>query len=279
MATESQRRGWLERSNDLGCRDFTCRAFRFVRARVRRGAQWAILLADEPRVVRAWCRGWEAPHYARLLEWRAGGFRPQVFYDLGAHRGIWSEMCYSVFAPETCVLFEPQRDRETEILSRSARAGAQWKLMPVALGDQDGQATLHVNRQSAASSMLTPDSAAPSEYWGGDEARRESVKVATLDGLVASCNLPAPDLIKMDVQGFEAKILAGGEQTIRKAARLVIEVSLRPIYDGQALLPEVLAKLTQWGFVVEDINEALRRWPSGGLWQVDLWLINTARIT
>jgi FkbM family methyltransferase len=277
MANDSVQRGWLDRSNDLACRDLSCRAFRFVRARIRHCALNAILLADEPRVWKAWKKGWEAQHYAQLLRWRDEGFRPSVFYDIGAHRGIWSEMCQAVFAPESSILFEPQREREAEILGRRDRAGGNWELMRYALGDQDGQTLLHVNDQSAASSLLPPEQSAPKAFWGGAEARQEEVQLARLDGLVASRGLRRPDLVKMDVQGFEAKALAGGAATIRLASRLVIEVSVRPIYEGQPLFPEILHLLTGWGFVLEDITEALRQWPRGGLWQIDLWFRNDSR--
>jgi|GEM_PF-392843 len=275
MAADTDQRSFLQRSNDLDCRDFSCRAFRFLRARVRAAGRNAILLADEPRVVRAWKNGWEVDHYARLLHWRDEGFRPQVIYDIGAHRGLWSEMAQNVFSPRQCVLFEPQREPVVEIKSRQARCGGNWRLFSVALGDRVETKTIHVNLQSAASSLLPPQSAAPKEFWGGGELRAEEISVAALDGVVAAQDLPPPDLIKLDVQGYEAKVLAGGRRTITQAARLVVEVSLRPIYEGQVLLPEILTLLTDWGFVLEDVNEALRRWPRGGLWQMDIWLKNS----
>lgn len=277
MSDQPQPRGFLERSNDLTCRDLICRAFRSIRARVRQAGLNAALLADEPRVWRAWARRWEAVHYAQLLRWREEGFRPRVVFDVGAHCGLWSEMCQSVFAPETCILFEPQVERHAEIRVRQERVGGNWQVLPVALGDREQSATIHVNRQSAASSLLAPDADAPREYWGGAELRQEVIRVAGLDALVAEQLLPPPDLVKIDVQGFEARVLAGGAAILRRAERMVIEVSLRPIYAGQPLCAEILQMLTDCGFVLEDANEALRRWPRGGLWQMDLWLKNTAR--
>lgn len=268
--------GFLQRSNDLSDRALTCRAFRFLRARLRALAHRAILFADDPRVWRAWANGWEADHYVQLLRWRDQGFCPRVVYDIGAHRGLWSEMCQHVFAPERIIQFEPQAAHHAEIQARQRRAGGQWKLLPVALGDTDEQRAMHLNDQSAASSLLAPNSGAPAEFWGGRETGQAQVTVATLDSLTAIEALPPPDLIKMDVQGYEAKVIAGGQATIGRASRIAIEVSLRPIYTGQALFPDILAALTELNFAVEDANEALRRWPAGGLWQMDLWLTKRA---
>jgi hypothetical protein len=93
-----------------------------------------------------------------------------------------------------------------------------------------------------------------------------------LDILAKQQKLPRPDLVKIDVQGFEGRVLAGGEETLRQAKRMVVEVSLHPLYDGQSLMPEILHLLSNWGFVLEDLHETFRQWP-GRLWQVDLWLV------
>lgn len=276
-STPVSARGYWERVNDLACRDFSCRLTRRLRSCLRHAGERAILLADEPRVIRAWQRGWEAPHFVQLMRWREEGFAPQVFYDIGAHRGLWTEMCQDVFSPQQSHLFEPVPEHLADIERRRAASGGNWQVWPVALADRAGTTVFHVNRQSAASSVLPPNAAAPHEFWGEAEARQVKVRMETLDALVAERGLPAPDFIKLDVQGLEARVLAGGGRTIRQARRLVVEVSLRPIYEGQALMGDVFQTLSGWGFVLDDAGEALRRWPRGGLWQLDLWLRNTAR--
>jgi len=97
------------------------------------------------------------------------------------------------------------------------------------------------------------------------------VRVVPLDILVRQEKLPPPDLVKIDVQGFEAKVIAGGTVTLRQAKRIVIETSLCPIYEGQPLLPEILEILSGWGFQFVDFSDASRTWPNDCLWQADLW--------
>ena len=266
-------RSFWAKDNDLQCRSWIHRATRYARWWVRKLCLAGGLLADEPTVVRAWQKGWDASHYVRLLRWREAGFNPEVVYDIGAYDGDWAEMCCDVFAPKEVVLFEPQTQLHDRIRVRQARIpGAQWRIFPFALGDGDSTELMRVTRDVAAASLLEPlHSAAAAESVIGLVGTVE-VPVRSLDGVVANEEVAAADLIKIDVQGLEDRVLDGGRTAVSQAEKLLIEVSLREIYSGQALLFDVLQRVAGWGFVVEDITETFRRWPSGELWQVDLWL-------
>jgi FkbM family methyltransferase len=264
------KRSFASRSNDLAARDFSSRLSRFLRDQLHKCCAAGTLLSNDPRVWRAWRRHWNGPHYLQLLRWRDEGFQPRVVYDIGANDGLWSEMCQEVFNPSHCLLFEPQSELGQHAIARQPQ-GAHWQLLSVALGDREQHQELHVTRSAAASSLLRPVASEVSEIPELEALRTEKVSVSPLDALVESRGLPAPDLVKIDVQGFEGHVLAGGPKTIGRARRLVVETSLQPLYEGQSLLPEVLSTLAGWGFEVDDVQEAFRKWP-GPLRQVDLWL-------
>lgn len=263
-------RSFWERSNDLENRQWPFRLTRFLRGRLRGFCGKLILLAEDPRALQIWGKGWDPDHYVRLRRWHDKGFRPQVVFDIGAHVGGWSEMCHSIFAPPQMVLFEPQPDLASQARTRRPSAAA-WKVLEVALGSQTESKPLYVTQNAAASSMLAPiDGPVPKE-WGTGAVGQKTVMVEPLDHLAAREKLALPDLVKIDVQGYEGQVLTGGEKVLSQAQRLVIEVSLRPLYDGQALLPDVLRTVSAWGFELEDMHETCREW-AGPLWQVDLWL-------
>jgi FkbM family methyltransferase len=258
-----------QRNNDITRRDFTNRAIRFLRSQVINFCAAGFSLAQEPRAFTAWRRGWDNKHYRRLLHWRDAGFCPQVVYDIGAHVGDWTEMCQAIYAPRDCYLFEPQKDYLERARPRQSRQG-NWNFLPVALGDVEKEGVLHLTQNRAATSLLTsiPDGDLFAETRSMGQTR---VRVVPLDILVRQEKLPPPDLVKIDVQGFEAKVIAGGTVTLRQAKRIVIETSLCPIYEGQPLLPEILEILSGWGFQFVDFSDASRTWPNDCLWQADLW--------
>jgi FkbM family methyltransferase len=258
-----------QRSNDLANRSMSVRLARFVRVHAFHFCAKASALAQEPRLLAAWRHGWDNDHYRRLLRWRDEGFRPSAVYDIGAHAGSWAEMCQAIYQPMTCCLFEPQNEYLEQARKRQP-SGANWIFLPIALGEVEHEETLRLTKDRAASSLLPPLQNG-SLQAGTTEIGQAQVRVLPLDQLAQKEKLPLPDLVKIDVQGFEAKVLAGGTTALRGAQRIVVETSLTPIYKGQPLLPEVLSTVTQCGFHLTDISDACRSWPNDELWQVDLW--------
>ena len=102
-----------------------------------------------------------------------------------------------------------------------------------ALSDTNGTTALNwTARQSGASSIMI----AGKGYLCVD------VETRTLDSLTDSLT-PAPDLIKIDVEGAELKVLKGGTQTLKNVRAIAIEMHG---YENDA----VLANLAEHGFRV-----------------------------
>ena len=179
-------------------------------------------------------------------------------------------MCHSIFKPDLCVLFEPQKHLQEQAQARQP-SDANWKIIPVALGNADATLPMYLTENCSASSVLPPVEEGVPSTWGTRPVKQQEIRIANLDRLALAETLPAPDLVKIDVQGYEGQVISGGKEILSKAQRIVVEVSLHPIYEKQPLLPEIASKLAGWGFEVYDVTETCREW-NGRLWQVDLWL-------
>jgi hypothetical protein len=71
--------------------------------------------------------------------------------------------------------------------------------------------------------------------------------MTTLDRLLA--DLAEVSLLKIDVQGYEKPVLAGGRQTLRRTKFVLIELAFMPQYDGGSWLGEIHEILTRdFGF-------------------------------
>ena len=271
MTTDSNTpaKSFWQKSNDPDNREWPYRLSRALRANVHKWCGKVMHLAEDPRALAAWKKGWDPDHYIRLRRWHDQGFRPRAVFDIGAHEGGWSEMCQAIFSPAQCFLFEPQPEYQAKARARQP-SGANWQVLPFALGDSEQTQPMFLTENGAASSILPPITGEVPIGWGTRSVGQKDVQVATLDGLAQRERLPPPDLVKIDVQGYEGRVIAGGRNVLSKAQRIIVEVSLHPIYENQSLLPEVAATLSNWGFEIEDMNETCREW-AGRLWQTDLW--------
>ena len=55
-------------------------------------------------------------------------------------------------------------------------------------------------------------------------------------------------LIKLDVQGYEDRVIKGGEETFKKAKACIVEVNLYKLYEGQTNFKEIVELLYNSGF-------------------------------
>ena len=78
------------------------------------------------------------------------------------------------------------------------------------------------------------------------EHSEEEVLIKRLDDL--DLNLEKEILIKVDVQGFEDKVIAGGENTFKKARVVLMETSFVELYKGQPTFDQIYEKLKSLGF-------------------------------
>jgi FkbM family methyltransferase len=144
-----------------------------------------------------------------------------VVWDVGANVGLFSFAAAVAAGPDGRVLaIEPDAVLVT-LLRRSAAANryqAPVEVLPAAVADDCGIGRFHIARRNRSTSHL--DGFGSSEA-GGIRAT-ELVPTVSLDWL--ALRFPTPDVIKIDVEGAELKVLAGGPQVLRACPRIICEV-------------------------------------------------------
>jgi FkbM family methyltransferase len=190
-----------------------------------------------------------------LLEMLAGS-PPRVIHDIGANVGTWTCLAKSLYPDAAVEAFEPL-EVHLAGFSRWTASFADVRLHPIALGPRDGTITIEITDFSDASSVLALTNDGRNTFNVAPAGRRD-VRMATLDGLVAAGSVRAPDLLKLDVQGYELEVLRGAEKSLHAATAVICEVSFRQFYQGQALFPDVLNYLGDRGFRLRGFGSSLR---------------------
>ena len=201
-------------------------------------------------------------HRNALARLKSLGFAPAVIYDIGAYRGGWTRVAADLFPEAQFVLFEANGDHAAEL----AVCGHRYFI--AALGSEEGGTrAFHVPRAGdvTGASLYVENTA----HYAAANLQVREVATVRLDTLVAREKLPAPDLVKIDVQGAELEVLAGASATLAGASVLVVEVSLVDYNKRAPLMAEVIAAVDRIGFKCADVAE-LHRTPTNFVLQLDL---------
>ena len=190
-----------------------------------------------------------------------------VVYDIGASHGSYTTAFAKMARVDRVIAFEPIPEVFEDLAAKTA-AFPHVTCLNLALGDSDGSATFHQSAFSYSSSMLPMKDLHKVEFPQSAESKAVTVEVATLDRVVRDRRLPPPDFVKMDVQGFEDRVIRGGAETFRKAKFCMLEMSLLPLYEGAPSFDELYGVMKGLGFhlagVVDQVTGA-----SGQMLQID----------
>lgn len=193
-------------------------------------------------------------------------FEPRVIYDVGANIGTWTLLAKSFFPDAAVHAFEPLPEHLTKLNSNTDRL-TQIATHPFCLGNENKNAVINVSSFSDSSSMLD---ATPLEFeqFGIKKAAEQTVTVKRVDDLIEQGVLPVPDLIKLDVQGFELEVLKGADKYIDQVSYLIVEVSFKRYYYDQPLFLDIANYLSEFNFGIHAFGHST---PTGQeLGQIDV---------
>ena len=191
--------------------------------------------------------------------------------DVGANEGQYALFLRELGFSGRIISFEPLATAHRR-LQRSAVKDASWIVPPrTAIGNQEGHIQLNLASNGASSSILpmleAHRRAAPDVGYVGTDA----VPISRLDRIAEEFLGEARNIfLKVDAQGFELQVLQGATELMGRIAGAQLELSLVPLYEGQALFTELIDWMRKASFSIWGILPGLADNSSGRLLQTDV---------
>jgi FkbM family methyltransferase len=194
----------------------------------------------------------------RLRHMASLGFRPETIVDVGAADGAWSRLAAAVWPDAQVFAFEPNRRNERK-LEEAQRELPHFAYQLSLVGATPGRVA-YADRGTQTSLY--------SEAKGTEDA-----EMVTLDACFEGGLFPQPQLLKLDVQGYELQVLEGGQRVLSGCEAVLAEVSFFHFHPDMPVADDVIAYLKDRGFVVYDTMGLLRLPKDDALAQMDLMFL------
>ena len=187
------------------------------------------------------------------LEWIDRMNDDSVLWDIGANVGIYS-IYAAVSKRANVIAFEPSIFN-LEFLARNINLNEvadRVSIVPLPLSNKTQLNEMRITSLDWGGALSTFG-----ETYDGNGDAINQIFGYTTAGMTADSakeffSLPQPDFIKLDVDGIEALVLAGGEKVLSKAWSVLVEVN--DDFDSQAKTCEALLK--KHGFMLKEKRQS-----------------------
>ena len=172
----------------------------------------------------------------------------QSIFIIGAHTARELPVLKRKFRNCEFHLFEPYPEY-FDRLSIKYQGDKFVKLHHIALGNEIRTLDFHQTNLDGSGSILEP-SVIAKETYNMKVTETIKVKSTKLTDYCSEQKINIPDVLWIDVQGYEWQVLSGiSAETFQKINAIFIEIAAgKPIYDGQFLLGDISDLLNKYGY-------------------------------
>lgn len=192
------------------------------------------------------------------------GLKINYILDIGAHSAGWIRNAVQYYPEATAYLIEPLSEMEKSLKQFCVdHPGSKYFLNGAGAREE----TLYLTAESSLEGATFVPEINP--YLISSKIQRE-IKVITVDSLIKAGLISIPEIVKIDVQGYELEVLKGAELLFGKTEAFILEISLFEFVKGTPVFSEVISFMAQRGYEVYDFAGFLRRPFDGALGQIDV---------
>jgi FkbM family methyltransferase len=197
-----------------------------------------------------------------------------VVFDVGAHAGQYTKLFANAAAEGRVYAVEPGSYARSILRSVVWLHGlANVAVLPMALGSDFGLGTLTLPVKSRGGlGFGLAHLGTPGNRW--DAIAQELVALTTLDTVVAVLGLDRLDFIKADIEGWELRLLYGGQDALRRfRPRLMLELAEEHLARAGDRLDDAFAFLEGLGYAAFELAPGEELVPVTTRHDGDFWFI------
>lgn len=168
--------------------------------------------------------------------------------DIGANVGDFAKEFRNILPNAKILCFEPIPSIFKKLVFNLGNLD-NIEFFNMGLGKVKETTEINVNEFSPSSSLLELSEYHYKSYSFARDTKKETIKIERLDDVLKLYEIDKNILIKIDVQGFEDKVIAGGAAIIQSASVILIEISFVELYKSQLKFKDINRTLESMGFV------------------------------
>ena len=188
--------------------------------------------------------------------------------DVGANVGQFGDEIRKNRYEGELISFEPMSSAFSK-LSKRVVSDSKWTARNYGLGALNETKSINISHLNSSSSILELDQnhfeANPDVKYIG----KEDIEIRSLDSIFESTWKTNNVFLKLDVQGYELQVLKGAHQSLPNIKGLQVELSLAPLYRGEAEYMDIIGELKRHGFHLHYVIPGYTNQNTGQMLQVD----------
>jgi FkbM family methyltransferase len=195
-----------------------------------------------------------------LANLKGQGFHPKTIFDVGAYRGEFALECLKLWPDSQIACFEPL-PHLLPVLNSLAARNRRIQVHATLLGAIEAEAVALHCAETASSVLRERHGRHPTIFC----------PQTTIDAVVLrDYGGKSPDLLKIDVQGYELEVLRGAQNALAGTGVVLAELNLIDLHQDVPLIADVIGWLNERRFVAFDVCGLTRRPLDHALWQADM---------
>jgi FkbM family methyltransferase len=170
--------------------------------------------------------------------------------DIGANEGQFARWALNAFPHAKLVCFEPLPHVADTLCRWASSQGDRVHVVNCAIGDKNGRITMYEHEDHSPSSSVLEATELTHELYPSTKAAKViEVPIKTLDDALTTIDVlwEKRTLMKIDVQGYEDRVLAGARRTLLSTYACILEVNFDGLYRSQASFRDLVHVLYEAG--------------------------------